>query len=67
MDSSSLGSSVYEIPQGRILESVAMSSSRGSSQHRDRTHVSYISCIGRQVLYPLSHQGSPLIDTKPLK
>ena len=25
--------------------------SRGSSQPRDRTHVSYVSCIGRQILY----------------
>ena len=33
------------------MEWVAMPSSRGSSQHRDQTHVSYISCIGRQVLY----------------
>ena len=24
--------------------------SRGSSQHRDRTHVSHISCIGRPIL-----------------
>ena len=37
--------------QIRILEWVAMSSSRGSSQPRDRTCVSYVSCIGRQVLY----------------
>ena len=37
--------------QARILEWVAMPSSRGSSQPRDQTHVSYISCIGRQVLY----------------
>ena len=32
----------------RILESVAMPSSRGSSQRRDQTSVS---CIGRRVLY----------------
>ena len=35
----------------RLLEWVAISYSRGSSQTRDRTSVSYISCIGRQVLY----------------
>ena len=40
-----------EILQARILEWVAMPSSRGSSRPRDRTHVSYISCIGRWVLY----------------
>ena len=42
---------VHGILQARILEWVAMPSSRGSSQIRDRTHVSYISCIGRQILY----------------
>ena len=43
----------------RILEWVAMSSSRGSSQPRDWTHVSYIPCIGKQILYHLCHLGSP--------
>ena len=38
--------------QARILKWVAISSSRGSSQPRDQTyHASYISSIGRQVLY----------------
>ena len=41
-------SSVHGILQARILKWVAISSSRGSSQSRDRTHVS---CIGRQILY----------------
>ena len=36
-----------------------MPSSRGSSQSRDQTHISYISCIGRQVLYHQHHLGSP--------
>ena len=35
------------ILRARILEWVAMSSSRGSSQPRDQTHVSSVSCIGR--------------------
>ena len=35
------------ILQARILEWVAMPSSRGSSQPRDPTCVSYASCIGR--------------------
>ena len=48
-------SSVHGILQARILEWVAISSSRGSSPCRDRTRVSYISCIGRQALY---HQGT---------
>ena len=47
------------ILQARTLEWVAIPSSRGSSQPRDRTHISYIACIGRHVLYPLSHLGSP--------
>ena len=51
MDCSPLGSSVYEIPQARTLEWVAMPSSRGSFQPRDWTQVSYISCVGRQVLH----------------
>ena len=48
MDCSMPGSSVHGILQARILESVAMSSSRGSSQPRDGI---CISCIGRQILY----------------
>ena len=39
------------ILQARILESVAMASSRTSSRPRDQTRVSYVSCVGRQVLY----------------
>ena len=48
MDYSPPGSSVHEISQARILEWVANSFSRGSSQPRDWT---LISCIGRQILY----------------
>ena len=51
MDYSPPGSSVHGILQERILEWAAMPSSRGSSPPRDRTHVSYVSCIGRRVLY----------------
>ena len=51
MDCSPPGSSVHGILQARILEWVAMPSSRGSSQPRDWTHVSYASYIGRWVLY----------------
>ena len=39
------GSSVHGIFQARILEWVAISSSRESSPPRDRTHVSCVSCI----------------------
>ena len=52
-------SSVHGILQGRMLEWVAMPSSRGFSWLRDRTHISYISCIGRQVLYHEHHMESP--------
>ena len=38
------GSSVHGILQARILEWVAISSSRASSCPRDPTHVSYASC-----------------------
>ena len=50
-DCSPAGSSVHGILQARILKRTAMTSSRGSSRPRDQTHVSYVSCIGRQVLY----------------
>ena len=58
MDCSPPGSSVHGILQARILEWVAMPSSRGSSQPRNRTLVSYISCIGRQVLHLKHRLGS---------
>ena len=50
MDYSLPGSSVQGILQARILEWVAISSSRGSSQPRDQTYISYVSCTGRLVL-----------------
>ena len=46
------------ILQARILGWVAMHSSRGSSQPRDQTRVSSVSCIGRWVLYHQWHLGS---------
>ena len=45
------GFSVHGILQARILKWVAISYSRGSSQPRDETYVSRVSCVGRQVLY----------------
>ena len=45
------GFPVHGISQAKILEWIAMPSSRGSSQFRDRTHVSCVSCIGRRILY----------------
>ena len=58
MDHSPPGSFVHGISQARILEWIAMPSSRGSSQLRDQTRVSNISCIGRQVLYHQRHLKS---------
>ena len=48
MDCSPPGSSVHGISQARILEWVAIFFSGGSSQSKDRAHVS---CTGRQILY----------------
>ena len=56
LDCSRAGSSVRGISQARILEWVALLSTRGPSQPKDRTH---ISCSGRQFFYPLSRRGSP--------
>ena len=43
------GSSVHGIFQARILEWVAISFSRVSSQPRKRTPIFWVTCIGRQV------------------
>ena len=51
VDCSPPGSSVHGLLQARIMEWVDFSFSRGSSQLRDQTHVSYVSCVGRWVLY----------------
>ena len=51
MDRSPPGSSVHGILQATILEWAAISFSRGPSRPRDRTQVSYVSYIGRRVLY----------------
>ena len=58
-DHNSPGSSFHGILQTRIPGWVAMPSSRGSSQPRDRTHTSYVSCSGRRFLYHQYHLGSP--------
>ena len=43
--------SVHGIFQARILEQVVISSSRRSSKPKDTTHLSCVSCTGRQILY----------------
>ena len=51
MDCSPPGSSFRGILQARILEWVAMPSSRRSFLSRDQTCISYAPQIGRQLLY----------------
>ena len=53
-DLSPSSSSVSGIFPAGILEWVAISSSRGSSQLRDRTRVSCHSCIVKRILYHLA-------------
>ena len=60
VDCSLLGSSVHGIFQVRILEWVGISSFRGSSQPRDQTCGSCVSCTGRQILLTRCHLGSPM-------
>ena len=60
MDYSSPGSSVHGIFQARMLERVAISSSRGSSQFSDQNYVSCTSCIDGRILYLLHH-----LDVEP--
>ena len=56
MDYSLPGSSVHGIFQARILEWVAISFSRGSSQFRDQTSVF---CIGMWILYHWATSAAP--------
>ena len=51
MDCGLLGSSVYGIFQARLPWWAAISYCRRYSQHKDRTHISCVSYIGRQILY----------------
>ena len=59
MDCGLPGTSVHGILQARILERIAMPSSSRASGPRGRTCISYVSCIGRQILYHQRHLGSP--------
>ena len=59
MDCRLPGTSVYGILQARILEWVAMPSSRGSSWPSDWTCISYVSCNGKRILYHKHSLGSP--------
>ena len=64
MDCSLPGSSVHGIFQARILEWIAISFSRGSSQPRDRTRV-FPQC--RQMLLPSELPGKPTESAKKKK
>ena len=66
IDCSSPDYSIREIPQARILEWVAMSSSRGSSWPRNWICISLISCIGRQVLYHWATWEARCIESRVL-
>ena len=59
MDCSLPGSSVHGTLQGRVLEWVVIPSSRGSSQPRDRTCVSYIYLYWHMGSLPLVPPGKP--------
>ena len=63
MDCSLPASSVHGMLQARILEWVAMPSSRGSSRPRDGTHVSDVSCVGRKPVHveSQSKNGSEIL------
>ena len=51
VDCSPPGFSVHGIFQARILEWVAIFFCSGSSWPRDQTHISCVSCIGRQIFF----------------
>ena len=60
---SPLSFSVHGISQARILEWVAISSSRGSSLPKDRTRLSCVSCISGRILDHWQHLVSPTQST----
>ena len=57
MDYSPPAFPVHGILQARILEWIARPSSKGSSQPRDRTHISDVSCTGT---YHWCHMENPI-------
>ena len=59
MDCSPLSSSINGVSQAKVLEWVAISSSRGSSQPRDRTRVSCLSPTLQADSLPAEPSGSP--------
>ena len=67
MDCSLPGTSVHGISQERILEWVAIFFSKGSSQPRDWTHVSYVFYIGGRILNHWATWEAQNINTNPLR
>ena len=61
MDCSLPGSSVLGISQARMLEWVAISYTRVSSQPWDWSCISCVSCIGRWILYHCTTWEAPII------
>ena len=53
--------------QARILEWVAVFSSRGSSLNKDRTQVSCVSFIGRQILHYATFTTTPILHEQQNK
>ena len=60
MDCSTPASSVHGDSPGKNTGVGCHASARGSSQPRDQTHVSYVSCIDRQVFFTTSVPGKTL-------
>ena len=64
-DCSPPGSSVHGDSPARILEWVAISSPRESSHPRDRTCISWISCIGRWILNHWASLVAQMVKNPP--
>ena len=66
-DCSLLGFSVIKILQARILEWVPIFFSGRSSQPRDQTQVSCVSCVGRLILYHCAPPHTPQQTPRAVK
>ena len=67
MDGSPPGSSALGILQARILEWVAVPSSRGSSQPRDPAHIFYVHLLWQAGPLPLAAPGKPMESYAAIK
>ena len=65
-DHSLPGSSVHGILQARILQWIAMPFSRESFWPRNKTSISYVSCIGKQVFFTTSTTWEAQTEYIPL-